>query len=116
MLRSIGSELASARWPWGYVHISCVSQTLCLYGATGGLQDSVTAKRNLAKYSSLDTTFSSTREAKFVNVLIEALEAGDSEMFTGAVFEYDQVTKLDNWKTNILLKIKRSIQEEPDLR
>lgn len=79
------------------------------------LQDPVTAKRNLQKYSSLDTTFSSTREAKFINVLIDAVEAGDSEMYTGAVFEFDQVTKLDNWKTNILLKIKRGIQEEPTL-
>ncbi|CCL99032.1 uncharacterized protein FIBRA_01041 [Fibroporia radiculosa] len=75
--------------------------------------DTVTAKRNLTKYSSLDTTFSSTREAKFVNILVEAIEAGDTDTFTGAVFEYDQVTKLDNWKTNILLKIKRSIQDEP---
>ncbi|KAH9937000.1 vesicular-fusion protein SEC17 [Fomitopsis serialis] len=77
--------------------------------------DTVTAKRNLSKYSSLDTTFSSTREAKFVNVLVDAIEAGDAETFTAAVFEYDQVTKLDNWKTNILLKIKRGIQEEPGL-
>ena len=36
-------------------------------------------------------------------------------MFTGAVYEYDQVMKLDNWKTNILLKIKRGIQEEPSI-
>ncbi|KAJ3479610.1 hypothetical protein NLI96_g8942 [Meripilus lineatus] len=78
-------------------------------------QDPVTAKRNLQKYSALDTTFSSTREAKFVNVLIDSVEAGDQEAFTAAVYEYDQVTKLDNWKTNILLKIKKGIQEEPGL-
>ncbi|KAF9822130.1 hypothetical protein IEO21_00124 [Rhodonia placenta] len=77
--------------------------------------DTVSAKRNLGKYSSLDTSFSTTREAKFVNVLIEAIEAGDLETYTAAVFEFDQVTKLDNWKTNILLKIKRGIQEEPGL-
>lgn len=75
-------------------------------------QDVVTAKRNMAKYSTQDATFNSTREAKFVLALIEAVENGDSEAFTGAVVEFDQVTKLDNWKTNILLKIKRSIQDE----
>lgn len=80
-----------------------------------GCQDTVTAKRNLGKYSALDTTFSSTREAKFVNILIDAVESGDTEKFTAAVFEFDQITKLDNWKTNILLKIKRGIQEEPGL-
>ncbi|KAI0361531.1 TPR-like protein [Trametes cingulata] len=75
--------------------------------------DTVTAKRNLGKYGSLDTTFPSTREAKFVNVLVDAMEAQDLETFTAAVFEFDQVTKLDNWKTSILLKIKRSIDQEP---
>ena len=79
------------------------------------VQDTVTAKRNMQKYGMQDAGFSSTREAKFVNALIEAFEAGDQEAFTGAVFEFDQVTKLDNWKTNILLKIKRSIHEEGGL-
>ncbi|KAH9950395.1 vesicular-fusion protein SEC17 [Amylocystis lapponica] len=76
--------------------------------------DVVTAKRNLSKYSSLDTTFSSTREAKFVNILSDAVESGDEDTFTGAVYEFDQVTKLDNWKTNILLKIKRGMQDAGD--
>lgn len=75
----------------------------------------MTAKRNLTKYGSLDTTFTSTREAKFVNVLVDAIESGDMETFTAAVFEFDQVTKLDNWKTSILLKIKRGIDSEPVL-
>jgi len=79
------------------------------------LGDAVTAKRNMTKYSTQDATFSSTREAKFVQALVDAVEAGDSESFTGAVVEFDQVTKLDNWKTNILLKIKRSIQDEMTL-
>ncbi|KAF7436769.1 vesicular-fusion protein S17 [Pleurotus ostreatus] len=77
--------------------------------------DPIAAKRNMAKYTSQDTTFASTREAKFINILIEAVEAGDQEMFTGAVVEFDQVTKLDNWKTGMLLKIKRGIQDEPAL-
>ncbi|KAF5313303.1 hypothetical protein D9619_003535 [Psilocybe cf. subviscida] len=73
--------------------------------------DAVSAQRNLQKYNSQDVTFGSTREAKFIVALIEAVEAGDVEAFTGAVFEFDQVMKLDNWKTNILLTIKRSIGE-----
>ena len=73
------------------------------------------AKRNMTKYSTQDPTFASTREAKLAQVITEAVEAGDPETYTGAVVEYDQVTKLDNWKTNILLKIKRSIQDEVTL-
>ncbi|KAF5374875.1 hypothetical protein D9758_000329 [Tetrapyrgos nigripes] len=78
--------------------------------------DSITAKRNMQRYSTQDTTFPSTREAKFVNALIEAVEAQDVEAFTGAVYEFDQITKLDNWKTSILLKIKKTIDVEPGLR
>jgi len=78
-------------------------------------QDTVTARRNQQRYGTQDVTFPSTREAKFLNALVEAVEAGDQEAFTGAVVEYDQITKLDNWKTSILLKIKKGIQDEPSL-
>jgi alpha-soluble NSF attachment protein len=90
-------------------------ESMILSNSLSRRQDPVTAKRNTTKYSTQDATFSSTREAKFLLALIEAVEAGDSEAFTGAVVGFDQVTKLDNWKTNILLKIKRSIQDEMTL-
>ncbi|KAG7099094.1 vesicular-fusion protein S17 [Marasmius oreades] len=75
------------------------------------MNDPVIAKRNLQKYSNQDATFPSTREAKFLAALLQAYEGGDVEAFTGAVFDFDQVTKLDNWKTNILLKIKKLVQD-----
>jgi alpha-soluble NSF attachment protein len=75
----------------------------------------VSARRNLQRYGEMDNTFPSTREAKFVTALLEALEEGNEEAFTNVVFEYDQVTKLDNWKTAILLKVKRGIQQAPGL-
>ncbi|TDL28635.1 vesicular-fusion protein SEC17 [Rickenella mellea] len=77
--------------------------------------DTVTAKRNMSKYASLDVSFPTTREAKFINALIEAVEAGDQESFTAACVDFDKVMKLDNWKTSILLKIKKNIDEEPSL-
>ncbi|EIN13796.1 vesicular-fusion protein SEC17 [Punctularia strigosozonata HHB-11173 SS5] len=82
------------------------------------MRDTVLCKRNMQKYTALDTTFASTREAKFVNILTDAVENDDQETFTGAVVEYDQVMKLDNWKTAMLLKIKRGLQDvdEPALR
>ncbi|KAG8749575.1 vesicular-fusion protein S17 [Ceratobasidium sp. 428] len=73
------------------------------------MRDTATARRNLNKYGQQDVTFSSTREAKFVGTLIEAVEAYDIEVFTQTVVEYNQVNKLDNWKTTILLSIKRTI-------
>ncbi|KIJ68499.1 hypothetical protein HYDPIDRAFT_81960 [Hydnomerulius pinastri MD-312] len=79
------------------------------------MKDSITAKRNIQKYMSQDTSFASTRECKFVNAIIDAIQAEDQQTFTGCVVEYDQVTKLDNWKTAILLKIKRTIEDEPTI-
>jgi alpha-soluble NSF attachment protein len=70
----------------------------------------VSAKRNLAKYSEKDPSYATTREGKFIHALIEAVENGDLEAFTGIVFEFDQVVKLDNWKTGMLLKIKRGLE------
>jgi len=78
-------------------------------------QDTVTARRNFQRYGTQDATFPSTREGKFLESLLEAIEAGDVELFTAAVVEFDKITKLDNWKTSILLKIKQGIQEEPGL-
>ena len=79
-------------------------------------------------------SFPSTREAKFLVAITDAFDSGDAETFTGAVAEYDRygiisrgrvlaladrasrrLTKLDNWKTGILLAIKKSIAEEPGL-
>jgi len=77
--------------------------------------DVVTAGRNAQKYINQDNTFSGTREYRFANSLLEAVEAGDVGAYTGAVVEFDRITKLDNWKTGILLKIKKSIQDEPIL-
>jgi alpha-soluble NSF attachment protein len=65
----------------------------------------------MQRYIGQDPSFATTREAKFINVLIDAVDAGDVDTFTGAVYEFDQVVKLDNWKTDILLKVKRGIQE-----
>lgn len=62
-----------------------------------------------------DTTFSSTRECKFIDAIIEAIDKEDQEEFTACVVEFDKITKLDAWKTSILLKIKKHIEAEPTI-
>lgn len=78
-------------------------------------QDTITAKRNIQKYMTQDPTFSSTRECKFIDAIIEAIGAEDQEAYTAYVVEFDKITKLDPWKTTILLKIKKFIDEEPTI-
>jgi len=52
--------------------------------------------------------------------LVEAFEAGDAEKYTDAIQEFDSMTRLDAWKTTLLLCGKKRLQsheehDEPDL-
>ena len=84
--------------------------TLC-HLASG---DAIGAQQAMQKYGSLDYTFEDSREGKFCNSLIEAVEGLDVEGFSTACYEFDRITKLDPWKTSILVSVKRSIDEGGD--
>jgi len=81
---------------------------LCYLAAS----DLVSAKRSLDKYQDMDPTFSSQRESKFLTDIITAYEGYDVDAFTQAVVDFDSVTKLDQWKTTILLRIKNHVKSE----
>lgn len=74
--------------------------------------DMVATNRAVEKYRDLDPSFMSTREHQLLVDLSEAVEAGDQEVFSDKLFQYDQISKLDKWKTTMLLKIKTSIEEK----
>lgn len=76
--------------------------------------DTVATGRAFEKYRDMDPTFSSTREHQLLVDLAEAVDAGDQEQFADKLFQYDQMSKLDKWKTTILLKIKNAIEEKGD--
>jgi alpha-soluble NSF attachment protein len=63
----------------------------------------------------MDVSFAGTREYQFLQDILSAVENGDVEAFTNRVVDFDQLSKLDNWKTSILLQIKKSIREQPIL-
>jgi alpha-soluble NSF attachment protein len=73
--------------------------------------DMVATNRALEKYREMDPTFPSTREHQLLVDLSEAVEAGDQEAFSDKLFQYDQMSKLDKWKTAILLRVKNAIEE-----
>ncbi|KAG6512564.1 hypothetical protein ZIOFF_030689 [Zingiber officinale] len=67
----------------------------------------------------IDPTFSGTREYKLLSALADSMDEGDVEKFTEALHEYDSMTRLDTWKTTLLLRVKNTIkakeEEEDDL-
>lgn len=73
--------------------------------------DSVGASQAMARFDSLDYTFADSREGKFAKQLVECVEQFDPEGFATACFEYDRISKLDPWKTSMLVKVKRSIDD-----
>lgn len=77
--------------------------------ATGDL---VATNRAMEKYREMDPTFPSTREHQLIVDLAETVDAGDQEAFADKLFLYDQMSKLDKWKTTILLRIKSAIEEK----
>ncbi|KAI9839524.1 MAG: hypothetical protein M1819_002150 [Sarea resinae] len=74
--------------------------------------DLVAANRALESYRDLDPTFPSTREHQLLVDLTESVEQGDQEAFADKLFQYDQLSKLDKWKTTLLLRVKNSIEEK----
>ncbi|KAI7274326.1 TPR-like protein [Hortaea werneckii] len=74
--------------------------------------DSVATNRALESYRDLDPSFSQTREHQLLSDLVEAVDEGDQEKFADKLFQYDQMRKLDKWKTTLLLRVKENIEEK----
>lgn len=77
--------------------------------------DLVAVKRAIERYNAEDMTFASTREHELLVSMADALENQDPEELTNHIFKYDQVSKLDKWKTTLLLRVKQQMDAEPDL-
>ncbi|KAJ9621881.1 vesicular-fusion protein S17 [Taxawa tesnikishii (nom. ined.)] len=74
--------------------------------------DMVGMSRAMESYRDLDPSFASTREHQLLLDLSEAVENGDQEAFADKLYMFDQMSKLDKWKTTILLRVKEAIEEK----
>uniref|UniRef100_H3CZF6 N-ethylmaleimide-sensitive factor attachment protein, beta b n=1 Tax=Tetraodon nigroviridis TaxID=99883 RepID=H3CZF6_TETNG len=71
----------------------------------------------IEKYEEMFPAFSDSRECKLLKKLLEAHEEQNSDAFTEAVKEFDSISRLDQWHTTLLLRIKKTIQgDEGDLK
>ncbi|WKY10545.1 hypothetical protein Q1695_002705 [Nippostrongylus brasiliensis] len=76
--------------------------------------DLLDAQHALKRYEDASPSFTDSREAKLIKDLIACLEDSNEEMFTDAVKSYDKISRLDQWHTGLLVKIKRSINKEDE--
>lgn len=52
----------------------------------------------------------------FFKVLLNHIQEQNADGFTEAVKDYDSISRLDQWYTTILLRIKKLVNDTPDLR
>uniref|UniRef100_A0A8C4Y863 Beta-soluble NSF attachment protein n=1 Tax=Gopherus evgoodei TaxID=1825980 RepID=A0A8C4Y863_9SAUR len=76
--------------------------------------DELNAKLALEKYEEMFPAFTDSRECKLVKKLLEAHEDQNCEAYTEAVKEFDSISRLDQWLTTMLLRIKKSLQADGD--
>lgn len=79
------------------------------------LDDVVGAKKAIDRYSTLDGSFGASKEFVFLNEIVACLENGDADQFTEIVSKWDRTNAVDEWKTRVLLRLKRHMEAEPSL-
>ena len=78
--------------------------------------DLLNAQLAIKKYEEMYPQFGDSRECKLIKQLLERLEENDADGFTEVVKDYDSISRLDQWFTNILLKIKKQIEADSDMK
>jgi alpha-soluble NSF attachment protein len=78
-------------------HLMCAG--MCVMASS----DISTTRETMEKYEDIDLAFQDSREAKLLGALTDAWEAGDVDEYTMAIAEYDSLTRLDGWKTTMLV-------------
>ncbi|KAK1307544.1 hypothetical protein QJS10_CPA09g01674 [Acorus calamus] len=76
--------------------------------------DVVAIHNSLERYQELDPTFSGTREYKFLADLAASMDEEDVGKFTDVIKEFDNMTRLDPWKTTLLLRAKNALKAKED--
>ncbi|MBE7182504.1 MAG: hypothetical protein INR71_15080, partial [Terriglobus roseus] len=72
--------------------------------------DMVGFGRALQSYAQLDPNFATQREHKLLADVGEAIEKADKDAFEGCLYQWNQLSPLDSWKTTMFLRVKGAIE------
>lgn len=76
--------------------------------------DVINAQQALERYPQILPSFQDSREFKLCHQLVKAMDEGKVDEFTQAITEYDQITRLNDYTTSLLLRAKKQIDGEDD--
>lgn len=102
----------------------CLQSALLKFNAKGyflqailchlAVGDPIGANQAISRFTGQDYTFSDSREGKFGVNLVESVDNNDPDQFSTLCMEYDRISKLDPWKTSMLVKVKRQISDDDE--
>lgn len=78
------------------------------------MDDVIEAHKRKDQFLQDDPSWGQSREYKLVEGILESIDQGDVEGFSDKVFDFDQFSKLDKLKTQLLLKVKNSVVAKDD--
>jgi alpha-soluble NSF attachment protein len=76
--------------------------------------DEVVVDNALERFPNMYPNFTNGREYKLLEELFKQQKLGKQDEFADALAEYDNLSRLDRWKTEILLRVKNAITEKED--
>jgi len=74
-------------------------------------EETDTMKHSLESYKELDARYPDSRECQLIENVIKAFEQRDDKIFKSSLRDYDQITKLNPWQTNLFLEIKKILDD-----
>jgi alpha-soluble NSF attachment protein len=77
--------------------------------------DVLNAKQAVDRYVDMYPAWQDSRECKFVKTLTQTIEDEDIDAFTEAVQEFDSISRMEQWYTTLLLRVKKGISSEGEL-
>ncbi|KAH3859036.1 alpha-soluble NSF attachment protein-like [Dreissena polymorpha] len=103
------------------IAMSCMDNALLKYSAKDHFfraavchlcVDTLNCQQALQRYEELFPQFADARESKLLKSLVQACEDEDADVFTDAIKEYDSISRLDQWTTTMLLRVKKRINQD----
>lgn len=73
-------------------------------------KDMIATQRALEKYRDIDPGFATTQEHQLLLDLIQTIENRQPNDYADRLYAYDQMNKLDKWKTAMFIRVKGNIE------
>lgn len=105
------ASLANALTKWSVTDYYFKAAICSLVQETQQSTECKATEAAIDNYVDSHPPFQTSREYALLKKLVEAVSAGDVQEFTDALFEYNQISPLDNFKSSLLVKVKRRMIE-----